>query len=170
MEFFIESYARLRRTLMVNRMDKDWLQGRVSLGTAAQWTAEEMRLVAELGYALAEQGRNAEAITVFEGLAALTPATVYFQAALGALWLREKDPEQALSYLDVAISSDPNDISSLINRGEAQMQLGNIEAARKDLREVVRLGSISNLPVAEKCTARALGLLARLELVAEARA
>ncbi|MGH9903048.1 MAG: hypothetical protein ACRD68_14675, partial [Pyrinomonadaceae bacterium] len=64
------------------------MNGRASLGAAGGWTAEEMRLVADVGFALAEQGREREAITVFEGLAALAPATAYFRAALGALWLR----------------------------------------------------------------------------------
>ena len=53
------------------RLDEDWLRGRASLGDASGWTPEEIRIVGELGYGLAEQGRNEEAITVFEGLAAV---------------------------------------------------------------------------------------------------
>lgn len=145
----------------MKNLEQDWLEGRISLGTAAQWTPEEIRLVAELGYALAEQGRNAEAITVFEGLAALTPATAYFQAALGALWLREKEPETALPYLDTALAADPNDIVSLINRGESYMQLNNAVAAQRDLQDVIALAENMKQPLAEKCAVRARGLLAR---------
>ena len=108
---------------MADRIQTDWVHGRASLGAAGGWTAEEMRLVADLGYALAEQGRHLEAITIFDGLAALAPATAYFQSALGALWLRLGNPQRALQHLDAAIEADAQDLPALINRGEAHMQL-----------------------------------------------
>ena len=43
------------------RLDEDWLRGRASLGAASGWTPEEIRIVAELGYGLAEQGRTVRA-------------------------------------------------------------------------------------------------------------
>lgn len=161
--------ARLCGQMMKN-LEQDWLQGRITLGTASQWTPDEIRLVAELGYALAEQGRNAEAITIFEGLASLTPATAYFQAVLGALWLREKEPETALPYLDAAIAADPNDITSLINRGEIHVELNNLQAAQRDLRAVIEIAENTKQPLAEKCATRARGLLARFGGFAETKA
>lgn len=149
---------------MMNQIASDWVQGRASLGAAAGWTAEEMRLVAEVGYALAEQGRNAEAIAVFEGLAALAPATAYFQAALGALWLREGQPVRAIPYLDAAIGSDPGDATALVNRGEAYMQSGNVAAARGDFQAALGLdGSRIELAAAAASLVRARSLLARLD-------
>src|SRR5688572_28894592 len=65
------------RSGMSNRMDEDRVKGRASLGVAAAWTAVEIRLIADLGFALAEYGRDEEALTIFEGLAAVVPATVY---------------------------------------------------------------------------------------------
>ena len=114
----------------------EWVQGRASLGAAGGWTAEEMRLVADIGFALAEQGRNEEATTIFEGLAALAPATAYFQSALGALWLRRGDPARALTHLEAALNADPDDLNALANRGEARLRLGDFVAARDDLQKV----------------------------------
>ena len=147
----------------MNRIDEEWLEGRASLGAAARWTAEEMRLVADIGYALAEQGRHDEAITVFEGLAALAPATGYFQSALGALWLRKGEPERALPFFEAALGAVPEDVATLTNRGEAHLQIGDREAARRDFETVLRLGARADEPVSATCVTRARALLARLE-------
>ena len=95
-------------------LEQEWLKGRSSLGAAAKWTAEEIRLVSELGYSLAEQGRIEEAISLFEGLSALAPATAYFQAALGSLFLRDNQPETALKHLNSAVNFDAKDLFSLM--------------------------------------------------------
>ncbi|HYO64289.1 MAG TPA: tetratricopeptide repeat protein [Pyrinomonadaceae bacterium] len=145
---------------MLNQAALDWVQGRASLGAAGGWTAEEMRLVADLAYALAEQGRHDEAITVFDGLAAVAPATAYFQAALGALWLRKDDPARALEHLNAALAADPRDITALTNRGEAFMRAGDRAAAERDFEEVLRVGGEPPAQtVAAFCVTRARALL-----------
>lgn len=124
---------------MSKKLEEEWLRGRASLGAAANWTPEEMRLVAELGYALAEQGQDETAIEIFTGLAALAPATGYFQAALGALKLRTGALDQALAHLDAALRVDVHDVAALTNRGEVNLRLGNIDAATQDLQNVLTL-------------------------------
>ena len=141
----------------MEQIGAEWLQGRASLGAAGGWTAEEMRLVADVGYALAEQGRDDEAITIFEGLTALAPATAYFQASLGALWLRKGEPRRAVEYLDAALASDPTDLNALTNRGEALLQLGELDAARGDLRRVAQSGAARESEA--ECVQRARALL-----------
>ena len=148
--------------VMMNRADLEWLQGRASLGSTAGWTAEEIRLVADLGFALAEQGRNQEAISIFEGLAAVAPATAYFHASLGALWLRLGDAQQAISYLNTALGIDAQDMAALINRGEAHLLLGNYEEAMKDLEAALRVSETAQAAAPAMSAARAGALLARL--------
>ena len=149
----------------MNRLDIDWLQGRASLGAAAGWTPEEIRLVADLGYALAEQGRHEEAITVFEGLAALAPATGYFQAALGALRLRTGDPHRALTHLNAALAIDPRDYVTLVNRGEAYLLLNDTGRAVQDLDAAFRAGGQQAAATAgaPMSLTRARALLLRLQ-------
>lgn len=120
------------------QFEQEWINGGVSLGAAAGWTADEIRLVSELGFALAEQGRNHEAITIFEGLIALAPATTYFEAALGALWLRENNPARALPHLNSALAADPSDLTARVNRGEVFLRLENYEGAKIDLDFVLK--------------------------------
>ena len=149
--------------MSLNRIDEDWLGGRASLGAAGGWRAEEMRLVADIGYALAEQGRHDEAITIFDGLAALAPATAYFQSALGALWLRKGEPARALTHLDATLAADPADLTALTNRGEAHLQLGDADAARRDFQTVLGAAEPPPQTVAAMCVTRARALLLRLD-------
>jgi tetratricopeptide (TPR) repeat protein len=121
--------------------EKDWVFGNISLAAAADWAADEIRLVAELGFALAQNGRNHEAITIFEGLNTLVPATPYFQAALGSLWLRENNPARALVHIDAALSENPDDLISYVNRGEAYLRLERYDDARRDLEVVLERAS-----------------------------
>src|SRR5215204_824587 len=104
-QIFFGKIAGTTNVMTPNRLFEDWLEGRASLGAAGGWTAEEMRLVADTGYALAEQGRHDEAVAIFEGLAVLAPATAYFQSALGALWLRKGEPERALEHLEALLAA-----------------------------------------------------------------
>lgn len=148
--------------------EREWLKGMATLGAATKWTAEEIRLVTELGYGLAEQGRVAEAIVLFEGLAAVAPATVYFQAALGALWLRENEFEKALAYLNQVLQIDARNVVALVNRGEANLRLNDRNAARRDLQRAILLGrEIGRANDAQslegKSITRARGLLLALE-------
>jgi tetratricopeptide (TPR) repeat protein len=123
-----------------NKM-QHWLDGQISLGTAANWERDEIRIVSEVAYSLAQQGRIREAIVLFEGLIAVAPATAYFQAALGALFLRLKDFPKAVEHLDAALKIDPEDIVSLANRGEAHWRSGNKTAAREDLEKALQKGA-----------------------------
>lgn len=110
-----------------------WLDGKMSLGAAANWEKSEIRIISEVAYSLAQQGRNLEAVVLFEGLLTIAPATAYFQAALGALLLRTKNFSRAIEHLDAALKIEPGDIVSLVNRGEAKLRGGSLQEARIDL-------------------------------------
>ncbi len=152
------------------QFEQEWINGGVSLGAAAGWAADEIRLVSELGYALAEQGRNQEAITIFEGLVALAPATAYFETALGALWLRENEPARALPHLNAAIAADSSDITARVNRGEVFLLLGNFDGSREDLRFVLNQQiPPEKLNLYTQCKTRARALLTAVERFAAAK-
>ena len=142
-------------------LEQEWVSGKITLGSAAAWSADEIRLVTELGYSLAQQGRNIEAIAIFEGLSALTPSTHYFDSALGALWLRESDFEKSVRHLDLALESDPEDVVNRVNRAESLIHLGETKKAKADLDFAVEKGPEGNRN-SESLT-RAKALLATLD-------
>lgn len=152
------------------QFEQEWINGGISLGAAAGWAADEIRLVSELGFALAEQGRNAEAITIFEGLIALAPATTYFETALGALWLRENNPARALPHLNAALAADPQDIPTRVNRGEVFLRLENFEDAVRDLQFVLaaRDEFVTN-NLLEQSFTRARALLLTIERLSKSK-
>ena len=120
---------------------QQWLDGQISLGTAANWERDEIRIISEIAYSLAQQGRNREAIILFEGLLAIAPATAYFHAALGALFLRLKSYPRAIEHLNTALQNEPNNIVSLVNRGESFLRNGNPNAARPDFEKAVKIAT-----------------------------
>ena len=120
-------------------LTRQWLEGRISLGAAADWNKDEIRIISEIAYSLARQGRHNEAVVIFEGLLAIAPATAYFQSALGALHLRLKNPAKAIEHLDAALKIEANDVISLVNRGEAHLLGGDVERARKDLENALQI-------------------------------
>ncbi|HET6975997.1 MAG TPA: hypothetical protein VFI24_06725 [Pyrinomonadaceae bacterium] len=147
---------------MSNVVDEDWLNGRASLGAAASWTPEEIRLIADLGFALAEHGRDDEALSIFEGLAALAPATGYFQSALGALLLRVGQLDRAELHLNAALAADPQDMASLVNRGELYMRLQRRELAIRDFVTLLDLPQIQADSDSSPYAVRARALLSIL--------
>lgn len=120
---------------------KEWLAGQVSLGAVADWNKDEIRIISEIAYSLAQQGCYEEAIVLFEGLLAIAPATAYFQAALGALNLRLKNLSRAISHLDTALKIEESDVVSLVNRGEAHLLDGKIARARQDLEKALEVAA-----------------------------
>lgn len=124
---------------------QEWLDGRISLGTAANWSKDEIRIISEIAYSLAQQGCFDEAIVLFEGLLAVAPATAYFQAALGALHLRSKNLPRAIEYLDAALANETEDLVSLVNRGEAHLLRGDQPQARRDLEKALEIGKRSTV-------------------------
>lgn len=121
-----------------NQLQK-WLDGQISLGAAAKWDKNEIRIISEIAYALAQQGRIKESIILFEGLLAVAPATAYFQSALGALFLRLKNFQQAINYLDAVLEVEPSNITALVNRGESHILSGDLINARNDLSRAITI-------------------------------
>jgi Flp pilus assembly protein TadD len=147
---------------MSHRLDEEWVKGRASLGAAAAWTSEEIRLIADLGFALAEYGRDEEALVIFEGLAAVAPATVYFQSALGALLLRAGELDRAVVHLNAALAADPQDMAALVNRGETFMRLEYRDLALRDFLTLLGLPEVASDTDSSQYTIRTRALLSIL--------
>lgn len=95
---------------------------------AVQWTEDERYLVAQFAYAIAGQGRYAEALTIFEGLAAAAPTDPYAARAVAAVRLRMGQPREALA----ALGDRGGDNATARLRLECCLRLGRRQEAQKE--------------------------------------
>lgn len=110
------------------------------------WTEEEIDLVAERAYQLHLQGRDQEALTIFEGLVTIDPRNVYCLEALASLYLKANAAERAVDYASRALAFSPRAINAIACRCEANVILNRIALAQQDL-EMLR-GLRANTQVA----------------------
>ena len=153
----------LEKRQIFNSMETAAL-GRVQR-VADEWNFEEIGMICEIGYQLATQGCVDEAMRIFAGLVEIAPTTAYFQATLGALRLRVDQPQLAVTNLQAALRLNPADAATLLNLGEAHLQLGNDALAEKFLQAALA-GEKSNAAdqaALSGCRKRARGLLDHLE-------
>ncbi|HMH44370.1 MAG TPA: hypothetical protein VK557_12850 [Pyrinomonadaceae bacterium] len=124
---------------MDNPIAEQWAAGLLPLKIAANWTDNQILIVADLGYALAEHGMNKQSLAVFEGLLGVDQNLSWVNTALGVLWLRVEELDRGLSYHQRALENDPSDILALVNRGEALLMLKRWDLAARDLSGAIGL-------------------------------
>lgn len=107
------------------------LAGDVPLNEVFGLSEEQTGSIAILGLNLYQQGKIAEARTLFEGLIALNPNLFTGYAGLGAIALAAEPPrlDEAVQHLTKAIAINPNDPSVQANLGEALLRQGKFEDA-----------------------------------------
>ena len=101
---------------------------------------EQFESIAALGFNLYQQGRLADAKTIFAGLTAFDQ--VYFgYAGLGAIALAEEPPqlEVALTNLRRAAEINPNDPSVRANLGETLLRMARFGEAAAEFEKALEL-------------------------------
>ena len=123
------------------------------------YDADELHALAELGYALAQEGRHGEARIVWEGLALVNPSDEAPLRLLALLARREQRHTDAVTLASAALERGAGPALALL-RAEAFLQVGRYGEALADLEWLLRErpGDESFLPVRR----RALALRARL--------
>jgi tetratricopeptide (TPR) repeat protein len=116
-----------------------WVMGEATLGQLYGMSIEEAYSIAELGYTFAEQGRLADAQTVFLGLVVSNPYDAYFHTMLGSIFQKQDNLPGAVEEYTIAIGLDPANVEAYVNRGELLMRLGNFEQAASDFKNAAEL-------------------------------
>jgi hypothetical protein len=119
------------------RKQELYKQGKIDLATLSGMGEDEMNALAGVAYERFESGILHEARDIFSGLVALSPKNPYFLSGLGAVYLRMNDPANALLYIDRALTYDPANVHTRVNRGEALLRLGRVEDALTQFQEVL---------------------------------
>lgn len=115
------------------------LRGETGLNEYIGLDQLELSAAAALAANLYEQGRNAEARAIFEGLVALDPGLYLGYAGLGAIDLIEERLESALPNLTRAVELNPRDPSVQSNLGECLLRTGTFADASRCFESALRL-------------------------------
>jgi len=84
-------------------------------------------------------GRHNEAIDLLETSLALDPGNRAAYVALGHVAQAQRLPGKAVRYYADALRMEPNDVNALAGQGEAYVQRGAVERARRNLARVQSL-------------------------------
>ncbi len=85
------------------------------------------------------EARQNEAIDLLETALVIDPRNREAYAALARIAQAQRLPGKAIRYYDDALRIDPNDVSVLAGQGEAYVQRGAVDRARRNLTRVQEL-------------------------------
>lgn len=152
---------------------KGFLEGDLTLAQLEGLTAEDLYAIADIGYDLMEEGKLEDAQKIFEGLYVYNPFDAYFHAALGSVYHRQGQLEEALNHYESAVQLYPEDIHSWTNAAEVMIERsiqlskdGNSEAAGEMFTEAV--GALQHAIELDPKGDNAAGLRARALVAATA--
>jgi Flp pilus assembly protein TadD len=114
--------------------------------------SKQIAALLKTGHNLYCQGRLEDARSIFEGLAALDGTIPYIYGILGAIYQREGDSDQAISFYTQALKLFANDIHCLVNRGELYLKAGRFQDAADDLKNAIALDPQLKNPAARRAT------------------
>lgn len=102
------------------------------------------------GHNLFKQGRLEDAKRIFEGLAVLDGRNPYVHGILGSIYQKQEKYDIALARYTMALNIFPDDVSSLMNRGEIFLKLGKFVEAAEDFKKALALDPNLKSPAANR--------------------
>jgi tetratricopeptide (TPR) repeat protein len=127
--------------------------GRVSLSHMFGLAKQEIEAIAALGFQLYEQGKVADAESIFNGLIALDSHVYYGYAGLGALALADEKLDEASRWLTRAAELNPQDPTVHANLGEALLRQSKFDEAAEEFQKALQLDPKAADPGANRARA-----------------
>jgi Flp pilus assembly protein TadD len=118
---------------------KPILQGHSTLLEAFNLTEERIFQLIGVASELAREGKLNDSALILGGLTLVDPDNALLHSCLGAVLMKLKQNESALSELSYAVELDPSDISARVNLGEVSCQLGDLNNAIAHLEKAILL-------------------------------
>jgi tetratricopeptide (TPR) repeat protein len=150
----------------VATLDADQIQkiarGEIETAQILDINEDQMAAVLLAGYFFYENGKLPVAQEIFEGLLILDTGNPFVHAMLGSIYQKQEQFQLAFRHYSRAIQSFPQDIGSLINRGELFLRFGKFKEAADDFKAAIDLDPEQQNPSANR--ARLLSRLAQESL------
>jgi predicted Zn-dependent protease len=144
----------------------DFLKGDVSWSEILNLTPETMQRIAEFGYMQLQSGRLEDAERFFKVLTMLNWNNPYFHSMLGLVYQRQDRPGEAIAQYSEAITLNPVDGVSLMNRASIYIRYGWLEDAEKDLALITSIDGHAE----EEWGKNAIALKGRIAQIRKSRA
>jgi len=144
--------------------------GPVSLSQTFGLAKQEIEAIATLGFQLYEQGKIADAESIFSGLIALDSQAYYGYAGRGALALAEERLDDASRWLSRAAELNPEDPTVHANLGEALLRQAKFDDAAGEFQKALALDPAEDDPGANRARAILNGMRVMLQQAERARA
>ena len=123
---------------LAKRMDR-FMAGELVLSELYGVSKDELWGIAQSGSAMIEDGRLDEAQKIFEGLTALDPYESHYHTALGCVYQRQENLEDANREYERAAFLSTSDLLARANRVEVLVQLERYDEAVKQTEELAVL-------------------------------
>lgn len=112
---------------------------KISIADVARLPRKQLMRLAEVGHLKLKYGRYEEAHEIFNALARVDHKNYYFRSALGGVFQKMKKWIEAVANYSMALILNPNDIVSLVNRGEVFLRHEKYKRAAEDFRKAILL-------------------------------
>lgn len=99
------------------------------LETLADTEADDYSIWEKIGYSLQQQGRLKEALDAYEKSELLKTPGTWLMRRLASLYRRTAHPDKSIPYYARLLEKDPDNVSLIMNAGNACYEAGDMEAA-----------------------------------------
>jgi tetratricopeptide (TPR) repeat protein len=133
-----------------NEMLEKYKNGELKFRELFGFDAKQAAALLVVGHNLYTQGRFEDAKNIFEGLTVLDDSNPYVHGILGSIYQKQRKYDLALARYTLALNLFPDDISSLLNRGEVYLKLGKFLEAAEDFKKAIALDPAQENPAANR--------------------
>ena len=131
-------------------------EGLEALPGSQRLSAEQLEVIYALAYAHVAQGQYAQALPLFAFLSQYGPTRKHYLSGLGLCLQMAERYEEAICIYSLIGTLHPGTPDAALRVAECQLALGDIEAARVELRNVVAFAAASGRQDAAAARAQAL--------------
>lgn len=109
----------------------------ISLADVAKLPRKGLRRLTEMGHLKLKYGRLDESLEIFNMLARVDHKNYYYRSALGGIYQKLKKWVEAVANYSLALTLNPHDIASFVNRGEIFLRHDKYKKAAEDFRSAI---------------------------------
>lgn len=149
LEDYLKSLPEDKKKQNIETVQK-FLSGEITWAEVRHVPRALLKQIARVAYFKYKEGDLNLAEILFKGLAIVDHHNWYYRAALGTIFQKQQQFDQAIEEYNLVLQIEPNEVTSLVNRGICYAKLKDFDAALEDLSAVSQLDLDMNHPWVKK--------------------